>query len=67
MKPSFLGDVENGRPTELDTLSGTIVRLGQEHGIETPVHARVVRELSGLPKADAGAPGSAERALSLAS
>jgi 2-dehydropantoate 2-reductase len=43
MKPSFLVDIENGRPTEVDTLSGTIVRLGGEHDIETPVHARVVR------------------------
>lgn len=45
MKPSFLVDVENGRSTELDTLSGTVVRLGREHGIDTPVHARVVQEL----------------------
>ena len=46
MKPSFLVDIENHRPTEVDTLSGTIVRLGREHGVETPVHARVVRELN---------------------
>ena len=46
MKPSLLVDIENGRPTEVDTLSGTVVRLGREHGIETPVHARVVRELT---------------------
>ena len=46
MKPSFLVDIENGRPTEIDTLSGTVVRLGREHGVATPVHARVVRELS---------------------
>src|ERR1051326_4184339 len=43
MKPSFLVDIENGRPTEIDTLSGTVARLGREHGIETPVHSRVVR------------------------
>jgi 2-dehydropantoate 2-reductase len=41
MKPSFLVDIENARPTEVDTLSGTIVRLGQKHGVATPVHARV--------------------------
>jgi len=46
MKPSFLVDIENGRPTEIDTLSGTIVRLGRLGGVPTPVHARVVRELS---------------------
>ncbi|HEX4961286.1 MAG TPA: 2-dehydropantoate 2-reductase [Thermoanaerobaculia bacterium] len=38
MKPSFLLDVESGGPTELDDLSGTVSRLGQEAGIETPVH-----------------------------
>jgi 2-dehydropantoate 2-reductase len=44
MKPSFLVDIERGRKTEIDTLSGTIVRLGEQHGIETPVHAEVVRQ-----------------------
>lgn len=44
-KPSFLVDVENGRPTEVDTLSGTVVRLGREHDIQTPVHARVVSDV----------------------
>lgn len=46
MKPSLLVDIENGRPTEVDTLSGTIVRLGRTHGIDTPVHALVVRQLA---------------------
>ena len=46
MKPSFLVDIKNGRPTEVDTLSGTIVRLGQEHGVPTPVHARVYERFS---------------------
>jgi len=34
------------RPSEIDTLSGTIVRLGRLGGVPTPVHARVVGELS---------------------
>ena len=46
IKPSFLLDVERGGPTELDVLSGTVSRLGHEHGIATPVHDRVVRFLS---------------------
>ena len=46
MKPSLLVDIENGRHTEVDTLSGTIVHLAREHGIPTPVHARAVRELT---------------------
>lgn len=38
MKPSFLLDVEAGGPTELDTLSGAVVRFAHESGIECPVH-----------------------------
>lgn len=38
MKASMAHDLENGRRLELDGLSGTVVRLGRKHGIETPVH-----------------------------
>ena len=31
-------DVEEGRPTELEALSGAVVRLGREVGVPTPVH-----------------------------
>ncbi len=34
-------DLENGRPLELDGLSGAVVRLGRELNIPTPVHATV--------------------------
>jgi 2-dehydropantoate 2-reductase len=51
MKPSFLLDLEHGGPTELDTLSGTVSRLGREHGVETVVHDTVVAAL-GKTKAD---------------
>lgn len=37
-KPSFLVDLEAGRPTELAILSGAVSRFAQEAGIETPVH-----------------------------
>jgi len=49
-KPSFLVDIENGRPTEVETLSGTVVRLGREHGVDTPVHARVVLTTTGAER-----------------
>ena len=29
---------ENGRPTELDALSGTVLRLGKQIVVPTPVH-----------------------------
>ena len=35
---SMHGDYEAGRPTELDTLSGTVVCLGKQVGVPTPVH-----------------------------
>jgi 2-dehydropantoate 2-reductase len=38
LKPSFLLDLERGGPTELDVLSGAIVRYGRETNVPTPVH-----------------------------
>jgi 2-dehydropantoate 2-reductase len=38
MKPSLLVDLEAGRPTEIDDLSGAVSRLGKASGVETPVH-----------------------------
>lgn len=37
-KSSMLEDLERGRRLELPWLSGAIVRLGDEHGVSTPVH-----------------------------
>jgi 2-dehydropantoate 2-reductase len=42
MKPSFLLDLERGGPTELDTLSGAVSRLGRQVGVPTPVHDTAV-------------------------
>lgn len=36
-KPSTLQDLEVGKRTEVDMFAGTVVRLGKELGIETPV------------------------------
>lgn len=38
LKPSLLVDLEAGRPTEIDDLSGAVSRLGRLAGVETPVH-----------------------------
>jgi 2-dehydropantoate 2-reductase len=38
MKPSLLIDLEAGRPTEIEDLSGAVSRLGKACGVETPVH-----------------------------
>ena len=38
LKPSFLLDLEAGRPTEIHDLSGAVSRLGRQAGVDTPVH-----------------------------
>ena len=38
LRPSFLADIERGGPAETDLLAGTVVRLGQRHGVPTPIH-----------------------------
>ncbi|HET6317507.1 MAG TPA: 2-dehydropantoate 2-reductase [Chloroflexota bacterium] len=37
-KPSMLQDLERGRPTEIDTINGAIVRAGTECGVPTPLN-----------------------------
>ncbi|BCJ86087.1 ketopantoate reductase family protein [Effusibacillus dendaii] len=37
-RSSMLQDIENGRPTEIDSLNGQIVQMGKELQIETPVN-----------------------------
>jgi 2-dehydropantoate 2-reductase len=36
---SLQRDIEAGRPSEVDALTGALVRLGAEVGVETPLHA----------------------------
>jgi 2-dehydropantoate 2-reductase len=38
MRPSLVLDLESGRRTELDVLSGALSRHGREVGVATPVH-----------------------------
>lgn len=45
MRASMAEDLEKGKPLELDGLSGTIARLGREHGIPAPTHEFVWRAL----------------------
>ncbi len=43
-------DYENGRPTELDALSGAVIRIGKQVGVQTPVHSLLYSVL--LPHKD---------------
>jgi 2-dehydropantoate 2-reductase len=41
-KASMLEDLERGRPLELPWLSGAVVRIGQQVGVDTPTHGLIV-------------------------
>jgi 2-dehydropantoate 2-reductase len=45
-KSSMLEDLERGRPLELPWLSGAVLRLGRELGVETPIHRFITTVLS---------------------
>jgi 2-dehydropantoate 2-reductase len=46
MKSSMLEDLERGRRLELPWLSGAVVRLGREVGIDTPTHRFIATVLN---------------------
>ncbi|GFO60199.1 2-dehydropantoate 2-reductase [Geomonas silvestris] len=47
-KTSMLQDVEAGRKTEVEMLAGTVLALGERHGVATPVNRRLFEELRRL-------------------
>jgi 2-dehydropantoate 2-reductase len=53
-KTSMLQDVEAGRKTEVEIFAGTVVELGEKHGIATPVN-RMLGELIRAMERIAGA------------
>jgi 2-dehydropantoate 2-reductase len=53
MTPSFLLDLEAGDRTELDVLSGAVVRFAEAAGIETPVHETAAAVLAPAARRDA--------------
>jgi 2-dehydropantoate 2-reductase len=44
-KTSMLQDVDAGRQTEVDMLAGTVIKLGKQHGVTTPVNQQLFDEL----------------------
>ena len=46
MRSSMLDDLERGKPLELPWLSGAVVRMGEEVGVETPIHRFIVTVLT---------------------
>lgn len=53
MRPSLLLDLEAGGRTELEALSGAVVRLAEEAGIDAPVHETAAAALAQAGRHDA--------------
>jgi 2-dehydropantoate 2-reductase len=60
-KTSMLQDVEAGRKTEVEAFAGTVLRLGKEHGVPTPVNATLYSLLRALEAGYGAAPAGAGR------
>ena len=41
--PSMLEDVESHRPTEIDLITGALVREADRHGVDVPLHTALYR------------------------
>ncbi len=53
-RSSMLQDVERGRSTEIDAISGELLRIAAAHGIDLPQTRAMVARLASLPPAAAG-------------
>ena len=47
-RASMLQDIEKGSRTEIDFINGSVVRLGEKHGIPTPVNRVLVAGIKGI-------------------
>jgi len=48
---SLQRDLADGKPSELEAWTGSVVRLGRESGVATPLHAEIYAALVPLEKA----------------
>lgn len=55
-KSSMLQDIENGKKTEIDSINGAIIKIGEKHGVNTPVNSvlfsiiKALEEKKAIPK-----------------
>ncbi len=47
-RSSMLIDIDKGRPTEIEAINGSIVRIGEANGIDTPTNVRMIRRVISL-------------------
>ena len=48
----MLKDLERGIKTEVDVINGGVVEKGREHGVETPLNARVVELVHAMERGE---------------
>lgn len=51
-KASMLQDLERGVPCEVDVINGAVVERGREHGVPTPLNARIVELVHGYERGE---------------
>jgi 2-dehydropantoate 2-reductase len=51
-KASMLQDLERGIKTEVDVINGAVVEKGREHGVDTPLNARVVEMMHAMERGE---------------
>lgn len=44
-RSSMLQDLDRGRPTEIDSISGEILRIASEHGVDLPATRQIIDEV----------------------
>lgn len=49
-KSSMLADVEAGRPTEIEAINGSIIRIGEIYGIDTPTNTKMLRSITAIQR-----------------
>jgi 2-dehydropantoate 2-reductase len=49
-KPSMAQDVEARRPSEVELFAGTVIRLGERHGIPTPVNRELYERITAMER-----------------
>jgi 2-dehydropantoate 2-reductase len=65
-RSSMWEDLERRRPTEIDHLNGEIIRLGEQHGVATPVNRGLCDLVRAAEAAGSGSPRMSADALSKA-
>jgi 2-dehydropantoate 2-reductase len=62
-RSSMWEDLERRRPTEVDYLNGEIIRLGEQHGVPTPINHRIRELVRAAEQASCGSPQLSSAAL----